>query len=107
MKSEEQVMLDYQNNRRRLEVEEDRIQSFNRKGERVIDSAYQDLEFDLRNNELDRQDMAIIQQEINRAQEKFNETLQQEKRTIRQKLEDSEVEYKQELAKLNESKDRG
>ncbi|MGK0551818.1 hypothetical protein ACSFB8_06980 [Enterococcus faecalis] len=97
MSSEEQVLSDYQANRRKLEDEEDLVKRVDRKGQHLIEQAFYDLDVTARQSQADPQALAFIRQEIMRAQETYDETIVTIKKQLAQKAEDNELAYREKM----------
>lgn len=97
MSSEEQILSDYQANRRKLEDEEDLVKGIARKGQHLIEQAFYDLDVTAKQTQADPQALAFIRQEIMRAQETYDETIVTAKKQLTQKAEDNEQEYRKKM----------
>lgn len=101
MSPEEQLILDYKTKRINIENEEDQIKKIQKNGEQEIEELVYELDTRLRNEELDGQTLSILRQELNKAQESYNEVIRSEKRKCIQKLEDNELDYRKKLSQVN------
>lgn len=101
METEAQLHSVYQNNRRRLEEEEDQIVSFQHKGNQAIEEAHEDIEAELRHIDLDTQTTSFIRQKILKAQENYEEIVSRSKAELQIKQKENELEYRQKLDKLD------
>lgn len=94
--SQEQIISDYQTNRRQLETAEDDIFNLQRQGEQAVDRAIQTIARRLGSQALGEQ-AAYLQRDIRQAQETYDEIVKQEKRRLQQALDDNERDFRQKM----------
>lgn len=80
--SEDQIIFDYQATREQLESEEDQIRSF-------------------QDQEVDGHGLVFIRNEIYKAQENYENTVNKEKTKWLQKMEDNELIYRKKINQIN------
>ena len=101
MVQEEQIIMDYQNNRRQLESDEELLHNFKKRGEQALEQAYQNLDMKLRNDKLDHQAVSYLKQELIKVQNSYDEIINHEQKSLLKKLENNELNYQE---KLNQNK---
>lgn len=79
--SQEQIILDYQTNRRQLEAVEDDIRYLQRQGEQAVDRAIQTIARRLGPQALGEQ-ADYLQRDLRQAKETYDEIVNQEKRRL-------------------------
>ena len=94
--SQDQIISDYQTNRRQLEAAEDAIRYLQRQGEQAVDRAIQAITRRLGPQALGEQE-AYLQRDLRQAQETYDEIVNQEKRRLQRALDDNERTYRQKM----------
>ena len=94
--SQEQIISDYQTNRRQLEAAEDNIRYLQRQGQQAVDRAIQVIARRLGPQALGEQS-AYLQRDLRQAQETYDEIVKQEKRRLQHALDDNERDFRQKM----------
>ncbi|MGX7046371.1 hypothetical protein ACWN83_05025 [Pseudolactococcus plantarum] len=94
--SQEQIISDYQTNRRQLEAAEDAIRYLQRQGEQAVDRAIQAITRRLGPQTLSEQ-AAYLQRDLRQAQETYDEIVNQEKRRLQQALDANDQDFRQKM----------
>ncbi|MDN6029872.1 MAG: hypothetical protein L0I13_02345 [Lactococcus plantarum] len=94
--SQEQIILDYQTNRRQLEAVEDDIRYLQRQGEQAVDRAIQTIARRLGPQALGEQ-ADYLQRDLRQAKETYDEIVNQEKRRLQHALDENERTYRQNM----------
>lgn len=100
MDKEEQLLKEYQNNRRKFEEQEDDIKKFQRQGQQIADETYSEIRFLLSDISEDDEVLNDARMELSRLEEELMMTLDKEKKKILNRQEELEQGYRKELHKL-------
>ncbi|MDZ5760725.1 hypothetical protein RAK27_18950 [Carnobacterium maltaromaticum] len=102
MDKEEQLRKDYQQTRIRLEDQEDDIKALQRKGQKIAEEAYSELNYILLDRSENDDSLNEARIELTYLEEDLLAELNREKKKVILQQEDAEQQYKSDLKKLRE-----
>lgn len=102
MNKEEQLRKDYQQTRIRLEDQEDDIKALQRKGQKIAEEAYSELNYILSDRSENDDSLNEARIELTYLEEDLLAELNREKKKLIQQQEDAEQQYKADLKQLKE-----
>lgn len=102
MDKEEQLLKNYQMDRRKLENQEDDIKNTQKKGQQMADEAYSEIRYLLSGSEQSNEILNEAHQELSRLEENFMSALIHERKKLMNKQDESGQAYRNDLNKLRE-----
>lgn len=102
MDKEEQLLKEYQNNRRKFEEQEDDIKKFQRQGQQIADETYSEIRFLLSDISEDNEVLNDARIELANLEEEFMVNIDKEKKKLLNRQEEEEQRYRKELRVLKE-----
>ncbi|PZL72164.1 hypothetical protein CI088_11185 [Enterococcus plantarum] len=102
MDKEEQLLKEYQNNRRKFEEQEDDIKKFQRQGQQIADETYSEIRFLLSDISEDDEVLNMARIELANLEEEFMMNIDKEKKKLLNRQEEEEQRYRKELKVLKE-----
>lgn len=102
MDKEEQLLNEYQNNRRKLEEQEEDIKKLQRQGQQLSEETYSEIRYLVSDIAEDSEPLENARKELFRLEEDLMLSLEQEKKKIVTEQEEAEQRYRKELNKLRE-----
>ncbi|WP_206911619.1 hypothetical protein IGL98_000937 [Enterococcus sp. DIV0840] len=102
MDKEEQLLKEYQNNRRKFEEQEDDIKKFQRQGQQIADETYSEIRFLLSDISEDDEVLNDARIELANLEEGFMMNIDKEKKKLLNRQEEEEQRYRKELRVLKE-----
>lgn len=102
--NEEELKNDYRKKRQLLEEQEDSIADYKRKGEQAFHEMKQNLRYQLQDFALDGEPFSYAQRAFDKDEEEFYHALDQERKTVLKKQEETDETYYRELKRVMEDK---
>lgn len=102
MDKEEQLLKEYQNNRRKLEEQEDEIKKFQRQGQQIADETYAEIRFLVSDMNEGDEVLKAARIELAKLEEEFMMNLDKEKKKLLNRQDEEEQRYRKELKLLKE-----
>lgn len=100
MDKEEQLFKEYQKKRQQLEMQEDDIRTFQRKGQQIAEEAYLEIRNLLVDISETNEPLNEARMELSRLEEDFMLALSQEKKKLSARQDEVEENYRKEVYKL-------